>query len=174
QTFNAYKTRGHGNIYSGYDQLRAFFNNSTWRRDLPYGRRGWGPRGSRRGYETGGLIQSEHMAMLGEDGPEMLIPLNKNRRTDAMKLLALTAKMLGADGGDSKRPKSLPNVNTNNNDNGFKDLLNATLEQNQILMRLLNKNQDIYMQERLVGGILAPVIDEQLERDRIRRDKFRG
>lgn len=137
QTFNAYKTRGHGNIYSGYDQLRAFFNNSTWRRDLPYGRRGWGPRGAKRGYETGGLIQSEHMAMLGEDGPEMVIPLNRNRRTDAMKLLALTGRMLGADSGNSKRPNSLPNVKGGNESNA---LLDAVLKQNEILMQLLQKD----------------------------------
>lgn len=142
QTFNAYKTRGHGNIYSGYDQLRAFFNNSTWRRDLPYGRRGWGPRGAKRGYETGGLIQSEHMAMLGEDGPEMVIPLNKNRRTDAMKLLALTGRMLGADSGKSKRPSSLPNVKGGNESNA---LLDAVLKQNEILMKILNKDSNLYI-----------------------------
>ncbi|MCY9026381.1 peptidoglycan DD-metalloendopeptidase family protein [Priestia megaterium] len=47
-TFKNYAVKGHGNIWSGYDQLLAFFNNTTWRRDLPYGRRGWSPRGKRK------------------------------------------------------------------------------------------------------------------------------
>ncbi|MFQ3843051.1 M23 family metallopeptidase [Staphylococcus pseudoxylosus] len=51
-TFKAYAVKGHNNITSGYDQLLAFFNNSNWRRNLPYGRSGWGPTGSRR-FATG-------------------------------------------------------------------------------------------------------------------------
>src|SRR5699024_9786398 len=43
QTFRAYAMKGYGNIMNGYHQLLAFFNNSNWRRDLPYGKRGWGP-----------------------------------------------------------------------------------------------------------------------------------
>ncbi|MGS5040701.1 hypothetical protein ACVDHH_04785 [Staphylococcus saprophyticus] len=40
-TFKSYAVKGHGNITSGYDQLLAFFNNSNWRKNLPYGRSGW-------------------------------------------------------------------------------------------------------------------------------------
>ena len=45
---------------NGYHQLKAFFNNSNWSRDLASwksrmarGQTGWGPTGSRRGYATG-------------------------------------------------------------------------------------------------------------------------
>jgi len=47
QTFRSYAVKGYGNIMNGYHQLLAFFNNSNWRRDLPYGRSGWGPSGYR-------------------------------------------------------------------------------------------------------------------------------
>lgn len=71
QTFRAYAVKGHNNIYSGYDQLLAFFNNTNWRKDLPYGRRGWGPTGKRK-YATGGFVPSTRMAWVGERGPELL------------------------------------------------------------------------------------------------------
>lgn len=45
-TFNSYALEGHTNIFSGFDQLLAMFNDSTWRSDLTLG--GWGPTGSRR------------------------------------------------------------------------------------------------------------------------------
>ena len=76
QTFNAYKMRGAGNIYDGYHQLLAFFNNRNWRRDLPYGKRGWGPTGGRKfpGYAdgTGGPLANSEWAWVGERGPELL------------------------------------------------------------------------------------------------------
>lgn len=47
-TFRDYMVKGHTDILNGMHQLLAFFNNTNWRRDLPYGKRGWGPTGSRK------------------------------------------------------------------------------------------------------------------------------
>ncbi|HLQ75177.1 MAG TPA: hypothetical protein VK107_03945, partial [Alloiococcus sp.] len=142
QTFRAYAMKGYGNIMNGYHQLLAFFNNSNWRRDLPYGKRGWGPTGHRR-FATGGLINNHGLYELAEDGhPEIVIPTNPNKRTEAMKLLALAGKRIQG----NKRPNQLPKTN-GNGDNYSKELLNATLEQNEylnnvvdLLMKLLDKD----------------------------------
>lgn len=76
QTFASYRMPGAGNIFDGYHQLLAFFNNRNWRRDLPYGRRGWGPTGGRKfpGYAdgTGGPLANSEWAWVGERGPELL------------------------------------------------------------------------------------------------------
>src|SRR5699024_1260481 len=132
QTFAAYKMKGHNNIYSGYDQLLAFFNNKNWRKDLPYGTRGWGPTGVRK-FATGGLIKKKQLAMLAEEGhPEMVIPTDHKRRSDAMKLLALTGKMLGVgeDDSGSVRPNRLPNVRQRDNSSQSDEIayLNKSVE----------------------------------------------
>ncbi|MDW4222069.1 peptidoglycan DD-metalloendopeptidase family protein [Staphylococcus saprophyticus] len=70
-TFKKYAVKGHGNIKSGYDQLLAFFNNSNWRRDLPYGKSGWGPSGSRR-FATGTNSAPRGFAKVFEEGGEIM------------------------------------------------------------------------------------------------------
>lgn len=71
-TFKAYKMRGHENILNGYHQLVAFFNNTRWRSDLPYGQSGWGPTGGRvKGYEKGGRPKVGDTVLVGENGPEL-------------------------------------------------------------------------------------------------------
>jgi phage-related minor tail protein/SLT domain-containing protein len=95
QTFNAYKVKGHGNIYSGYDQLLAFFNNTSWRKNLPYGRRGWGPTGKRK-YATGGKVDSHQLAELGENGyDEYVITTEPRYRNRSLALLQSLMKDLG-------------------------------------------------------------------------------
>lgn len=96
-TFNAYKLRGYENIFNGYHQLLAFFNNSNWRYDLPYGRRGWGPTGRRIvGYENGGLVTQDGLYRMGEGNKkEMVIPLEKPQR--AAELIQQAVEYLGLD-----------------------------------------------------------------------------
>ncbi|MBK0036673.1 MULTISPECIES: phage tail protein [unclassified Enterococcus] len=96
-TFNAYKLRGYENIFNGYHQLLAFFNNSNWRYDLPYGHRGWGPTGRRIvGYENGGIVNQDGLYRMGEGNKkEMVIPLEKPQR--AAELIQQAVKYLGLD-----------------------------------------------------------------------------
>src|SRR5699024_5201917 len=102
--------------------------------------------GNFKGFSTGGVIKSPMMAMLAEDDEEIVIPTAKNRRTDAMKLLALAAKKIGADNGSFARPGNL--TTKNNSDNYLNKLLQATLEQNKLLMQLLEKDSNIIINKR--------------------------
>lgn len=125
-TFRGYAAKGKKNIKNGYHQLMAFFNNSNWSSDLAAWKRrmargstGWGPTGSRRGYATGGLIQSAGWYNLAEGGyPEWVIPTDPNRRTDAMKLLALAARDIqgGKSTTGNKRPNSMKTPKTNDDE----------------------------------------------------------
>lgn len=161
-TFKSYAVKGHGNITSGYDQLLAFFNNSSWRKNLPYGRSGWGPTGSRR-FATGGLIQNSGLYNLAEEGyPEWVIPTDPNRRTDAMKLLALAAKDIeGSKGKPNKRPSnfSSASVRSGSNDSDYynqmierQDKTISKLEQSvDLLTQILAKNVDVVLDGQLLN-----------------------
>ncbi|MEG0601204.1 MAG: hypothetical protein RR494_13625 [Vagococcus sp.] len=77
-TFNAFRVRGYGNIMNGFHQLMAFFNNSRWRSDLPYGNRGWGPSGYPiRPYAQGTPYMPEDQIALLHKG-EMVVPADFN------------------------------------------------------------------------------------------------
>lgn len=94
-TFNAYAVKGHTNIMNPYDQLLAFFNNSDWQsaigRTTIWGvnKIDWlhsGPQGHRR-MANGGIVGEATPALIGEDGPEMVLPLSASRSSRAWQLL---------------------------------------------------------------------------------------
>lgn len=144
-TFKSYAVKGHGNIKSGYDQLLAFFNNKNWRRDLPYGKSGWGPSGGRR-FATGGLINSSGWYNIAEGGhPEFVIPTDPSRQSDAMKLLAIASQRIEGN-KKNKRPNQMRTPSTSNtNDNEMINVmarqLEATQRQVELLTQLVASNQ---------------------------------
>lgn len=173
-TFNAFAAKGHKNIYSGYDQLLAFFNNSHWKRDIaPNG--GWGPRGNRR-FATGGLINSPGWYNLAEDGHgEYVIPRDPSRQSDAMKLLAIAANDIDRKKKGNKRPNQLRAPSTSANDSYLSlitDLLkenNQLVEQNNaILEKLREKDSNLYVDGRKMTKNLGGHID----REQGKRAKF--
>ncbi|EKT8888489.1 phage tail tape measure protein [Listeria monocytogenes] len=162
QTFNAYRMKGHNNIFSGYDQLLAFFNNSSWRNDLPYGKRGWGPRGHRR-FANGGFVKKNEMIEVAENNkPEVVIPLTRKNR--AVQLIKKTKEIIGMNDGGS--------VVVNSPDNS--DMILLLQQQNQILMQLLQKNSDVYMDTNKVGSLVEPAITKMQNNRISRKDRVQG
>ncbi|MDA5742266.1 phage tail tape measure protein [Listeria monocytogenes] len=162
QTFNAYRMKGHNNIFSGYDQLLAFFNNSSWRNDLPYGKRGWGPRGHRR-FANGGFVNKNEMIEVAESNkPEVVIPLTRKNR--AVQLIKKTKEIIGMNDGGS--------VVVNSPDNS--DMILLLQQQNQILMQLLQKNSDVYMDTNKVGSLVEPAITKTQNNRISRKDRVQG
>ena len=82
QTFRAYAVKGYNDIYNGYHQLLAFFNNTNWRKDLPYGQSGWGPSGRRKiqGFWEGARVATKQLAWISEKGAEYVIPTDGGQR----------------------------------------------------------------------------------------------
>ena len=94
-----------------------------------------------KGHLKGGQILSDGLFNLHKG--EYVI--NPNEPTEAMKLLAIVGKKLA---GKSKQTSQLPNVSYNN---GNEEVINALVEQNGILMKMLEKLTGIEAKELIVG-----------------------
>ena len=101
-----------------------------------------------KGHLKGGQILSDGLFNLHKG--EYVI--NPNEPTEAMKLLAIVGKKLA---GKSKQTREVASVgNIGNEISVMHELLDATLKQNQILMKLLNKDTNVYMDTQQVGSII--------------------
>ncbi len=142
-TFNAYKAKGHGNIWNGLDNLIAGMRYAKAR----YGKGGMlGVIGKGHGYATGGLINSSGWYNIAEGGhPEFVIPTDPSRQSDAMKLLAIASQRIEGN-KKNKRPNQMRTPSTTNtNDNEMINVmarqLEATQRQVELLTQLVASNQ---------------------------------
>lgn len=150
QTFAAYAMPGHTNIFSGYDQLLAFFNNTRWRSEFtPMG--GWSPNGPRR-FALGGHVTEPTMALIGEHNGEDEYIINPHQPT-AHGLLQEAALKAGYK-FNSNETNSLPAE------------LIAYLKE---IILALRENKKVYID---VGSHLVEVTDKQLGDKQQKNDRL--
>ncbi len=159
-TFNAYKAKGHGNIWNGLDNLIAGMRYAKAR----YGKGGMlSVVGKGHGYATGGLINSSGLYNLAEGGhPEFVIPTDPSRQSDAMKLLAIATQKIEGN-KKNKRPNQMRTPSTTNtNDNEMMNVmarqLEATQRQVELLTQLVASNQRL---EQKPTGVSEKQLSQQ-------------
>lgn len=136
-TFDAYKTKGHGNYKNPVDQATAVLNYINKKYTPHYGFNGAFKRSADRAYATGGLINQNGMYNLAEGGyPEYVIPTDPKRRTDAMKLLALAGQDIQR--GKNKRPNQLKTPK-NNSGSDDSSMLKKVVEQQSTQINQMSK-----------------------------------
>lgn len=107
------------------------------------------------GYANGGIITREHLAMVGEGNkPEVVIPLDKAKRSRAMQLLAKTKDLLGINDNVI--------VTSNNNNNDNTQIISLLTQQNNLLMQLLAKDTNVYMDAKKINKTLSEVESQSL------------
>ena len=147
-SFRAYAKPGHGNILNPTDEAISAMRYIVGKWVPIMG--SWRSAFKRAGdfaYATGGVINTSGMYQLAEGGyPEIVIPTDPSRQSDAMKLLHLAASKISGN-NRNKRPNQLrtPSVTSNTVDNA--ELLLQMIENQQkqinVLMEIARSNKTI-------------------------------
>lgn len=158
-TFDRYAYKNHRNIWNGYDQFLAMFNDVTWRRDLTLG--GWGPNGPIR-YANGGIARKA--SIFGEAGPEMAIPLSVGKLKRSRELVAQTLAAL------SENDNSASKLSTQIQNSEFQaELLETVKSLAEMVSQLQNKQELVQTQISVDGQILANKLDKYIAKNQARR-----
>ena len=152
-SFRAYAKPGHGNILNPTDEAISAMRYIVGKWVPIMG--SWRSAFKRAGdfaYATGGVINTSGMYQLAEGGyPEIVIPTDPSRQSDAMKLLHLAASKISGN-NRNKRPNQLrtPSVTGNTVDNA--ELLLQMIENQQkqinVLMEIARSNKTIEKQPK--------------------------
>ncbi|WP_250635481.1 transglycosylase SLT domain-containing protein [Bacillus subtilis] len=152
-TFNAYKFKGHDNIFNGFDNLLAALN---------YAKHRYGPTlsalGQGHGYANGGIVTRAQVANIAEGNkPESIIPLDPLKRTRALQLLSKTQQILGVPNG------SQVTVNNDYSEVIARQDAQITLMQQQItlLTQLLAKDNSLYLDGKEVYNTNKKYADQK-------------
>ena len=152
-TFAANAFPGYGNIMSGFDNILAAINYAKKR----YGSDMLGVIGRGHGYANGGIVNQHQIAEIAEGNkPEIIIPLDKAKRSRAMQLLAIAQDKLGV------KPKS---INDSSDSSGtLETLVSLMIQQNNLLSKLLAKDTSVKLDGKAIADNTNGYLGNQLKR----------
>ncbi|MBG8349295.1 tape measure protein [Enterococcus faecium] len=152
-TFAANAFPGYGNIMSGFDNILAAINYAKKR----YGSDILGVIGRGHGYANGGIVNQHQIAEIAEGNkPEIIIPLDKAKRSRAMQLLAIAQDKLGV------KPKS---VNNSSDSSGtLETLVSLMIQQNNLLSKILAKDTSVKLDGKPIADNTNGYLGNQLKR----------
>ncbi|EMW6190200.1 tape measure protein [Enterococcus faecium] len=151
-TFRAYAMPGfNSNIYDPLSNILASIRYALSR----YGSLRAAYRGV--GYANGGIVNQHQIAEIAEGNkPEIIIPLDKAKRSRAMQLLAIAQDKLGV------KPKS---VNNSSDSSGtLETLVSLMIQQNNLLSKLLAKDTSVKLDGKAIADNTNGYLGNQLKR----------
>ena len=124
----------HHNIHSALDQIMAVLADTTWRSDIEQlgEKRGWSPHG----YAYGGIVSQHGLYEVAENNnPEMIVPLDPNKRGRAYQLLTQVLSRFKGEEGNVESTDNGTSQQVQNLGRKF----DALLAQNQQMINLIDK-----------------------------------
>lgn len=109
------------------------------------------------GYANGGIVNQHQIAEIAEGNkPEIIIPLDKAKRSRAMQLLAIAQDKLGV------KPKSVSN--SSDSSGTLETLVSLMIQQNNLLSKLLAKDTSVKLDGKAIADNTNGYLGNQLKR----------